>query len=89
MLEPQLATNSKFIEYYIRVGRSKKLGLHIITQGVEEIVKSVIGGIIMLNADTKILLDHSGKSEEAEIIREAFKFNSTRNGSVSILKRFG
>lgn len=52
-----------FIENMYRTCRKSKGSIGIITQGIEEIVKSPIGSVLIRNSDTKIILRH--EKEEA------------------------
>jgi len=71
----QLDKNPAFIEFYIRVGRSLNVALHIITQGIDEILNTSIGQTIITNTDTKILLNHNGKADQIDKISNAFSFS--------------
>lgn len=79
----QLQNNPKFINDWLRTGRSKKMAVNILTQGIDEIITSKIGQTIIANTDTKILLDHSEKSDQIKTIAEAL---SLTNHEVSLFK---
>ena len=51
-------TFAEFIEEMYRTIRKSKGSMWIITQGVDEIVKSRIGNAILINAEIKVLLKH-------------------------------
>jgi len=72
----QLNRNPAFIEYYIRVGRSQNVALHIITQGIDEILNTSIADTLIGGTDTKILLNHAGKSDQVNKISEAFSLSA-------------
>lgn len=54
----------EWVETNQRTLRKEMGSMNTITQGIGEIVKSEIGKALLENADTVILLNHSGKSEE-------------------------
>jgi len=68
----QLAHNPEFINYYIRVGRSLNVAIHIITQTIAEIVNTDIKDVLISNIDTKLLTSHTGKHDQIETISETF-----------------
>ncbi len=51
-------TFAEFIEEMYRTIRKSKGSMWVITQGVDEIVKSRIGNAILINAEIKVLLKH-------------------------------
>jgi conjugal transfer ATP-binding protein TraC len=52
-----------FIEYMYRTIRKTNGSMGIITQGINEIVKSPIGATLITNSATKIILKHDSKAE--------------------------
>ncbi|OFZ00162.1 MAG: hypothetical protein A2491_19445 [Bacteroidetes bacterium RIFOXYC12_FULL_35_7] len=59
-----LSNMGEWIETMFRTIRKNNGSINIITQGIEEIIASKIGSAIINNAETRIILNHSGKSEQ-------------------------
>jgi len=68
----QLADNPKFINYYMRVGRSLNVSLNLVTQGASEILDNSIGDTIISSCDTVVLFSHAGKSKIQKQLGKAF-----------------
>jgi type IV secretory pathway VirB4 component len=60
------------MEYYVRAGRKTGTGITFITQGLEEIIQSPIGGAILSNTSSKFILKQQG---DLEPVKNILKLN--------------
>jgi len=56
-------TMGDYVEYMYRTLRKNNGSMTIITQGIEEIINSKVGAAIINNAETKIILNHTDKTQ--------------------------
>lgn len=77
-----------FVETMYRTVRKNNGAMCIITQGIDEIINSTVGGAIIANAATQIILNHTDKTQVAKLSRhlgftehEIDKINSIRVGA--------
>lgn len=57
----------EFVEYMYRTLRKNNGSMTIITQGIDEIVNSKVGTAIINNAETKMILNHTDKTQVEKV----------------------
>jgi type IV secretory pathway VirB4 component len=75
---------SSFMEYCVRTLRKSGSGITFITQGLDEIVASPIGGAILANTPIKFILLQRG---DMEPIRKTLKLNDQEVALISSLRQ--
>ena len=76
--------SSSFMEYCVRTLRKTGSGITFITQGLDEIVASPIGGAILANTASKFILLQRG---DLEPIRKILKLNEQEMDLISSLRQ--
>lgn len=76
--------SSSFMEYCVRTLRKTGSGITFITQGLDEIVASPIGGAILANTASKFILLQRG---DLEPIRKIMKFNEQEMSLIGSLRQ--
>lgn len=76
--------SSHFMEYCVRTLRKTGSGITFITQGLDEIVSSAIGGAILSNTATKFILMQRG---DLEPIRRILKLNEQEMKLIASLRQ--
>ncbi len=76
--------SSGFMEYCVRTLRKAGAGITFITQGLDEIVASPIGGAILANTATKFILMQRG---DLEPLRKILKLNEQELNLISSLRQ--
>lgn len=76
--------SSAFMEYCVRTLRKAGAGITFITQGLDEIVASPIGGAILANTATKFILMQRG---DLEPLRKILKLNEQELSLISSLRQ--
>ena len=57
----------EFVEYMFRTLRKNNGSMTIITQGIDEIINSKVGTAIINNAETKMILNHTDKTQVEKV----------------------
>ncbi len=81
-------TIGAFIENMYRTIRKSNGSISIITQGCTEIEASGIGQILVDNADTAMILNHSGKAQQIEQLQRVLGFTDHEMEKIRSLRKF-
>ena len=81
-------TIGSFIENMYRTIRKSNGSISIITQGSTEIENAAIGQVLVDNADTTIILNHSGKTQQIEKLQLVFGFTDHEIHKIRSLRKF-
>jgi conjugal transfer ATP-binding protein TraC len=75
----------QFVEYMYRTLRKNNGSMTIITQGIDEIVKSKVGTAIINNAESKMILNHTDKTQ-IEKLGEHLGFTNDEMGKIRSIR---